>query len=166
MGGGKKRLNCGSAGPLAAFGVLLSALLCLSAESPGWNRLSDKEPEAIGGLGLKREMERDCRHPPTSPVKMTNMSQYQNDLGIDGIGSSLAPRYVCVRGCVCFPCSFIQSAVDTVIHYHVCVPGYSYTTGVYVVFGRSRVREEKRLGADGELCQRVFGLRCTAGNEK
>lgn len=37
---------------------------CLSAESSGWNRLSDKEPKATGGLGLKREMERDC-FPPT-----------------------------------------------------------------------------------------------------
>lgn len=36
---------------------------CLSAESPGWSRLSDKEPEATGSLGLKREMERDCPPP-------------------------------------------------------------------------------------------------------
>lgn len=36
---------------------------------------------------------------------------------------------------------------------------------LYVVFGRSCV-QERWLGADEELCERVFGLRCTAGNEK
>lgn len=58
---------------------------CLSPESPGWNRLLDKEAEAtalwIEGRNGKRLF--------FSSVKMTNMSQYQNDFGIDIIGSAV-----------------------------------------------------------------------------
>lgn len=76
---------------------------------------------------------------------MTNMSQYQNDLGIDSIGSALAPRCVCVCACVCFLCSFIQSAVDTVLNYHVCV------------YAAAHIQLDCMLYSGGHVCGRRNG---------
>lgn len=42
------------------------------------------------GLGLKGGIEIDCFFFFFSSVKMTNTSQYQNDFGIDSIGSAVA----------------------------------------------------------------------------
>lgn len=63
---------------------------CLSAESPGWNRLSDKETKAMGLRIEGRNGKRLFLSFFFSSVKMTNTSQYQNDFGIDNIGSAVA----------------------------------------------------------------------------
>lgn len=66
---------------------------------------------------------------------------------------------------VCVLCSFIQSTVDTVLHYLVCVYLNAHIQRT-VCCVWAVMWQERWLGADEELCERVFGLRCTAGNEK
>lgn len=86
--GGGGGFNCRSVDRWLLSESIVSTT-CLSAESPGWNRLSDKEMKATG-LRIEGRNGKRLFFFFFSSVKMTNMSQYQNDFGIDSIGSAVA----------------------------------------------------------------------------